>query len=299
MRTPGTCARNHTLVTSTASRMLTARTRQELRSILVGATGEGERVGFVPTMGALHEGHLKLVDTIRAICDVTVMSVYVNPLQFGPNEDFKKYPRNIEQDSAMAAERGVDVLFAPTDAEMYSTQPAVTVSVGAIGSEWEGKTRPGHFDGVATVVAKLFNIVRPDVAAFGQKDLQQVAVVRALIEELNFPVELLVMPTVREPDGLALSSRNRYLDETHRDDALVLSRALHKVATLYKGGTTDPAILLAAGHKVFSAVSSARLDYLAIVDPRTFAARDRAGAGDAVITAAKVGTTRLIDNLIL
>lgn len=279
--------------------MLTARTRRELRSILVAATADGERVGFVPTMGALHEGHLRLVDAVRKSCDVVVMSVYVNPLQFGPNEDFKKYPRDLESDSAMAAERGVDVLFAPADDEMYAVQPAVTVTVGEIGSRWEGKTRPGHFDGVATVVAKLFNIVRPDVAAFGQKDLQQVAVVRALIQDLNFPVELLMVPTVRERDGLALSSRNRYLDENQRRDALVLSRALDSIALLFSNGTTSADMLLAAGKRIFSEVSSAQLDYLAIVDSNTFEPAATVSKGNAVIVAAKIGTTRLIDNVIL
>ena len=270
-----------------------------MRSILVAATADGERVGFVPTMGALHEGHLRLVDAVKTKCDVTVMSVFVNPLQFGPNEDFKKYPRDLDADSAMAAERGVDILFAPGDAEMYSAIPNVSVSVGPVGGDWEGKTRPGHFDGVATVVAKLFNIVRPDVAAFGQKDLQQVAVVRSLIEDLNFPVELLVVPTVREPDGLALSSRNRYLDESQRKDALVLSRVLDSISLLFKGGNSGVDSLLAAGRRIVSDVPSAQLDYLAIVDPKSFQAKKQAAAGDAVIVAAKIGTTRLIDNVIL
>lgn len=279
--------------------MLTVRTRRELRSVLIGATGDGERVGFVPTMGALHEGHLRLVDTIRKNCDVVVMSIFVNPLQFGPNEDFRKYPRDLERDSAMAAERGVDVLFAPDEKEMYSAKPAVTVSVAGIGESWEGKTRPGHFNGVATVVAKLFNIVRPDVVAFGQKDLQQVGVVRALIEDLNFPVEMLVMPTVREADGLALSSRNRYLDESQRKDALVLSRALDTMTILFKGGTTSGEMLVAAGKRVFGDVPSVVLDYLAVVDPKTFVQKTQVQSGDAIIVAAKVGSTRLIDNVIL
>ena len=279
--------------------MVTARTRRELRSLLLAATSGGERVGFVPTMGALHEGHLKLVDTVRRSSDVAVMSVYVNPLQFGPNEDFKKYPRDLEADSALAAERGVDILFAPADEEMYSARPTVTVSVGALGGKWEGKTRPGHFDGVATVVAKLFNLVRPDVAVFGQKDLQQVAVIRALVQDLNFPVELVVMPTVREPDGLALSSRNRYLDPEERKDALILSRALDSISLLFKNGTTNADMLLTAAKRLFATVPSAQLDYIAIVDPGTFESKEQAQKGDAVIVAAKVGTTRLIDNLIL
>lgn len=286
-------------VTSTVSRMLTTRTRRELRSALTDAATGGERIGFVPTMGALHDGHLKLVDAVRKKSDVVVMSVFVNPLQFGPNEDFKKYPRDLEQDTAMAADRGVDILFAPTDEEMYSAPPTVTVSVGAIGSHWEGKTRPGHFDGVATVVAKLFNIVRPDVAAFGQKDLQQVAVVRALIEELNFPVEMLVVPTVREVDGVALSSRNRYLDDSQRRDAQILSRTLEMIRMLYKGGTTESDLLLTSGKRIFAGVPSAKLDYLAVVDPKSFEPKAKAEEGDGVIIAAKIGTTRLIDNVIL
>ena len=291
-----TFARNRILVTSTASRMLTANTRLELRSILDESTG---RIGFVPTMGALHEGHLRLVDTARAHSDVVVMSVFVNPLQFGPNEDFRKYPRDIELDSAMAAARGVDLFFAPTEDEMYSPEPAVTLTVGEIGKRWEGKTRPGHFEGVATVVAKLFNIVRPDVAVFGQKDLQQVAVVKAMVEDLNFPVELVVMPTVREPDGLALSSRNRYLNEQQRKDALVLSRGLDIISTLHRDGTTDAEMLLSAGRRIISDAPAADLDYLAIVDPNTFAPRESARSGDAVIVAARIGGTRLIDNVIL
>ena len=279
--------------------MVTARTWRELRSLLLAGTAGGERVGFVPTMGALHEGHLKLVDTARRSSDVVVMSVYVNPLQFGPNEDFKKYPRDLEADSALAADRGVDILFAPADDEMYAAKPTVTVSVGAIGEKWEGKTRPGHFDGVATVVAKLFNMVRPDVAAFGQKDLQQVAVIRALIKDLNFPVELIVMPTVREPDGLALSSRNRYLNPAERKDALILSRSLDSISLLFKNGTTNAELLLTAAKRLFATVPSAQLDYIAIVDPGTFESREQGQKGDAVIVAAKVGTTRLIDNLIL
>jgi pantoate--beta-alanine ligase len=193
----------------------------------------------------------------------------------------------------------VDVLFTPSDEEMYSSDRRVTVSAGAIGASWEGKTRPGHFDGVATVVAKLFNIVRPDVAVFGQKDLQQVAVIRSLIADLNFPVELVVMPTVREDDGLARSSRNRYLSAEERKDALILSRTLDSIVLLHKGGEKHSVILLAAGARLFATVPSAKLDYIAVVDPRTFDAKDLAEKGDAVIVAAKIGSTRLIDNVIL
>lgn len=279
--------------------MLTARTRQELRSILNEKTKNGQRVGFVPTMGALHEGHLQLVDAVKARADIVVMSVYVNPLQFGPNEDFKKYPRNLEEDSSLAASRGVDVLFAPAVEEMDAAEPREIVSAGDVGARWEGKTRPGHFDGVATIVARLLNIVRPDVVAFGQKDFQQVAVVRAMIDSLEIPVEMLVVPTVRAADGLALSSRNKYLDEQQRKDALVLSRALGAIKLLFDAGTTNTAALIAAGKRIFAATPSAELDYLAIVDSATFQSRQEAAAGDAVIVAAKIGSTRLIDNVIL
>lgn len=279
--------------------MLTVRTRQDLRSFLDAARMGGARVGFVPTMGALHEGHLRLVDTVREQCDIVVMSVYVNPLQFGPAEDFTKYPRDLDTDSVLAEQRGVDLLFAPSDSEMNMEQNGNRRSAGKIGEEWEGRLRPGHFDGVATVVAELLNIVRPDVVAFGQKDLQQVAVVRALIENLEFPVDLLVMPTIREQDGLALSSRNRFLSPPQRMDALVLSRALHAMKSAFAGGEVDSEKLEASGRHEFLRTPAVTPDYVAVVDPRTFIRKRRAAPGDAAIVAAKVGTTRLIDNVIL
>lgn len=279
--------------------MLTVRTRQDLRSFLDAARMGGARVGFVPTMGALHEGHLRLVDTVREQCDIVVMSVYVNPLQFGPGEDFTKYPRDLDTDSVLAEQRGVDLLFAPSDSEMNMEQNGNRRSAGKIGEEWEGRLRPGHFDGVATVVAELLNIVRPDVVAFGQKDLQQVAVVRALIENLEFPVDLLVMPTIREQDGLALSSRNRFLSPPQRMDALVLSRALHAMKSAFAGGEVDSEKLEASGRHEFLRTPAVTPDYVAVVDPRTFIRKRRAAPGDAAIVAAKVGTTRLIDNVIL
>lgn len=279
--------------------MLTVRTRQDLRSFLDAARMGGARVGFVPTMGALHEGHLRLVDTVREQCDIVVMSVYVNPLQFGPGEDFTKYPRDLDTDSVLAEQRGVDLLFAPSDSEMNMEQNGNRRSAGKIGEEWEGRLRPGHFDGVATVVAELLNIVRPDVVAFGQKDLQQVAVVRALIENLEFPVDLLVMPTIREQDGLALSSRNRFLSPPQRMDALVLSRALHAMKSAFAGGEVDSEKLEASGRHEFLRTPAVTPDYVAVVDPRTFIRKRQAAPGDAAIVAAKVGTTRLIDNVIL
>lgn len=279
--------------------MLTARTREDLRSFLDAARMGGARVGFVPTMGALHEGHLRLVDTVREQCEIVVMSVYVNPLQFGPAEDFTKYPRDLDTDSVLAEQRGVDLLFAPSDSEMNMEQNGNRLSAGKIGEEWEGRLRPGHFDGVATVVAELLNIVRPDVVAFGQKDLQQVAVVRALIENLEFPVDLLVMPTIREQDGLALSSRNRFLSPPQRMDALVLSRALHAMKSAFAGGEVDSENLEASGRHEFLRTPAVTPDYVAVVDPRTFIRKRQAAPGDAAIVAAKVGTTRLIDNVIL
>jgi len=231
--------------------------------------------GLVPTMGALHAGHRALLRRARAECDEVVMSLFVNPAQFGPGEDFDRYPRDEERDRAIAAEDGVDRVFAPTVAEMYPDGFATTVSVGELGRSFEGAHRPGHFDGVATVVAKLFNLVRPDAAYFGQKDAQQLAVIRRMTADLALGVEIRAVETVREPDGLALSSRNAYLSPEERRRAPSLHRALVD---------RDPSLI------------EGDVDYLAVVDADTFAEVDpRPGA--LVIGAARFGSTRLIDNI--
>ncbi len=250
-------------------------------------------------MGALHRGHLSLVERARREADVVVMSIFVNPLQFGPAEDFNLYPRPIETDARSAADSGVDVLFTPSPEEMYHAGRIATVSAGDAGRLWEGEIRPGHFDGVLTVVAKLFNIVQPDVAVFGRKDLQQAALIKAMVRDLDFPLAVVVAPTIREDDGLALSSRNSYLSADDRAHALILVRSLRAAAASFDGGERDARRLEEAGRKVFQSVPAAKLDYFAVVNPDSLAPAAQANRGTAVIAAARLGATRLIDNIIL
>ena len=270
-----------------------------LRDALGSVRARGQRVGFVPTMGFLHEGHLRLVDEARRQADVVVMSIFVNPLQFGPNEDLARYPRDLDGDATKAESRGVDVLFVPDAADIYPRPPRVVVSARALAARWEGAARPGHFEGVLTVVAKLFHIVEPHVAIFGQKDIQQATLVRAMVEDLDLPIEIVVVPTVRESDGLAMSSRNSYLDAAARTRALGLSGALRAVQTAYAAGERSAATLetVTRAHLTESGISE--VDYVAIADPATLEPVSHAAAGTIVALAARVGRTRLIDNTIL
>jgi pantoate--beta-alanine ligase len=255
-------------------------TREELAAARKALPG---RVAVVMTMGALHEGHAALVRRACEVADSVLVTVFVNPLQFGAGEDLDRYPRTLEADLAVCEREGADVVFTPTPDVVYPSDPVVRVSAGSIGTGFEGASRPGHFDGVLTVVLKLMHLTAPDVALFGQKDAQQLAAIRRMVADLDVPVEVLAVPTVREPDGLALSSRNRYLSDDERQAALVLSRAL---------ATGD----VAAGRALFAAEPGADLDYLERVDSRTFEA---APDGDLLVVAARVGTTRLIDNRLL
>jgi pantoate--beta-alanine ligase len=259
----------------------------------------GKSLGLVPTMGALHEGHLSLVRVAKAQCDVVVVSIFVNPTQFGPNEDFSKYPRTFERDRELLEKEGVDLLFAPSVDEMYPAGVVTYVTVQGMSEKLCGKSRPGHFRGVTTVVAKLFHLVEPDVAFFGQKDAAQAAIIRRMVRDLNFPVEIIVGPIVREPDGLAMSSRNAYLDSQQRKAALALHRALVRVQRRFDQGETSAAELVAVGTQEFTEESSVRLDYLEIVDPETLDPLMNASDGALVAVAAFVGTTRLIDNIVL
>ncbi|WP_354497328.1 pantoate--beta-alanine ligase [Mycetocola sp. 2940] len=253
------------------------------------------RVVLVPTMGALHDGHLALVDRAAELGDIVVVSIFVNPLQFGPKEDLTSYPRTLDDDVARLAERGVKLVFAPTAAEMYPDgQTSVTVSAGDIGTRYEGRTRPGHFDGVLTVVAKLFHIIDPDAAVFGEKDGQQLFLVKRMASDLSFAVEVHGVETVRAEDGLALSSRNVYLDDVERRSARVLSRALEAAASAADRGVDA---VIAAAQSVIMGEPRVQLDYLAVVDPATFLPVSGNHHGTAItLIAARVGTTRLIDN---
>jgi pantoate--beta-alanine ligase len=284
---------------STASSMRRVARIAELREALEASRARGQRIGFVPTMGYLHEGHLRLVDEARRRADLVVMSIFVNPLQFGPNEDLARYPRDMEGDAAKAESRGVDLLFIPDSSEMYPVASRVVVTPRALASRWEGAARPGHFEGVLTVVAKLFNIVQPHVAIFGQKDIQQATLVRAMVEDLDIPVEIVVAPTVREEDGLAMSSRNSYLDPASRARALGLSKALRAVERAYNAGERSAAKLEALARTHLEEAGVSAVDYVAIADPETLEPLAQATAGAVVAVAACVGRTRLIDNVIL
>lgn len=270
-----------------------------MRASVAEARREDLRVGFVPTMGALHRGHLSLVERARREADVVVMSIFVNPLQFGPGEDFNRYPRPIEADAQSAADAGVDILFTPSPDEMYRDGRVTMVSAGDRGRLWEGEIRPGHFDGVLTVVVKLFNIVQPDVAVFGRKDLQQAALIKAMVRDLDFPLAVAVAPIVREDDGLALSSRNSYLSADDRAHALALIRSLRAASAAFDGGERDARRLEEVGRKIFETVPAAKLEYFAVVNADSLAQAAQAAGGSAVIVAARFGATRLIDNIIL
>lgn len=274
-------------------------TIDEMRHVIASARTKGKSISFVPTMGALHEGHLTLIDEAKRVADSVVMSVFVNPLQFGPNEDFDRYPRSIDEDAKLASKRGVDFLFTPTREDMYPEHaPVVIVHPGSIGKEWEGAVRPHHFEGVLTVVAKLFHIIMPDVAVFGQKDLQQAACVKAMVRDLNFPVGIHVVPTVREPDGLAMSSRNRYLSPKDRELALILSKALFAMRDAFGRGERRASALEATGWRMLERVTGLTPRYLAAVNADTFQRVNNVRHGDAAVGAVRVGETRLIDNII-
>jgi pantoate--beta-alanine ligase len=285
--------------TTASSRARVAATTAELRAAVAEARRRGATVGFVPTMGFLHEGHLRLVDEARRRATFVVLSIFVNPLQFGPHEDFGRYPRDFEGDRRKAEARGVDLIFAPAREEMFPGDSVVTVWPVALAERWEGAARPGHFTGVLTVVAKLFNLVQPQVALFGQKDIQQATLVRALVRDLDFPLEIVVAPTVREAGGLAMSSRNSYLAPDERRKALVLSRALHAIAAAAVAGRRDAAALESLGYDVLAEEPDVTVEYLALVDPERLEPVERAAPGTIVMVAARVGTTRLIDNVIL
>lgn len=277
------------------------RTIDSIAKMIAAATKarkEGEKLAFVPTMGALHEGHLTLVDEAKRRADLVVMSIFVNALQFGPGEDYQRYPRTVEEDVKLAKSRGVDIVFTPSHEEMYAAPPVVTVNPGALAKEWEGSARPNHFQGVLTVVAKLLHVVQPAVAVFGQKDLQQAAIVRAMVRDLNFPVEIVSCPIVRETDGLAMSSRNRFLAPKEREVALMLSKALFALREAFTKGERRASALEAIGWRMLERVPGLTPRYLAAVNAASFQRVNLVSPGDAAIGAIRVGETRLIDNII-
>jgi pantoate--beta-alanine ligase len=272
---------------------------RETRSACRDVRQGNKRLGLVPTMGALHEGHLSLVRAAKTQCDVVAVSIFVNPTQFGPKEDLARYPRPFERDLELLEKEDVDLLFAPSAEEMYPRGEIAWVTVEGLSDKLDGRSRPGHFRGVTTVVSKLFNILAPDVAFFGQKDAAQVAVIRRLVRDLNFFVEIAVCPIVREPDGLALSSRNAYLSPDERRRALALHNSLLRVEQEFHAGGRNAARLMAAAREVFAQEPQVRVDYIEIVHPDTLDPVEHISEPTLVAVAAYVGSTRLIDNVVL
>jgi pantoate--beta-alanine ligase len=279
--------------------MLVLKTIAESRGACARIRAAGKSLGLVPTMGSLHEGHLSLVRAAQASCDAVAVSIFVNPTQFGPKEDFAAYPRSLEEDCRILEAAGVDLVFAPSAEEMYPAGASTFVAVSGLSERLDGASRPGHFRGVATVVAMLFHIFSPERAFFGQKDAAQVAVLRKMVRDLHFSVLLDVCPTVREPDGLALSSRNRNLNGEQRRQALVLSRALLAVEKQFQHGERDSRKLLSEALRVLAEEPAIQLDYCTIVDPATLEDVPDVSRGALVAVAARVGATRLIDNVLL
>ncbi len=279
--------------------MLVLKTIAETRSARDRFRAAAKTLGLVPTMGSLHEGHLSLVRAAQASCDAVAVSIFVNPTQFGPKEDFASYPRSLEEDCRILEAAGVDLVFAPSSEEMYPKGASTFVEVAGLSDRLDGASRPGHFRGVATVVAKLFHIFSPERAFFGQKDAAQVAVLRKMVRDLQFPVQMEVCPTVREPDGLAMSSRNRNLSAEQRQQALVLSRALMAVQQQFRDGERDSSRLIAEAMRVLQEEPAVRVDYCRIVDPDTLVDVSDASHGGLAAVAAYVGDTRLIDNLLV
>lgn len=271
----------------------------QLRLALAAARREAKSIGLVPTMGALHAGHLSLVEASLGECDFTLVTIFVNPTQFGPGEDYERYPRTLWADLEALTGRGVDLVFAPPAREMFRPGHGTWIGIDALAERLEGRSRPGHFRGVATIVLKLFHLTMPDRAYFGQKDYQQSLVVRRMVEDLDLPIQIRVLPTVREPDGLAFSSRNAYLSPAAREQALLASRSLRLAAELVEAGQRDAAVILARMRELFAGAPDLRIDYLALVDPETLAEVRQVDGPTLAAIAAFVGGMRLIDNQLL
>lgn len=274
-------------------------TVEQLREAVGAARRQGKKIGFVPTMGALHEGHLSLVRASQAESGLTVVSIYVNPSQFGPSEDFAKYPRTLQADLEKLAACDTELVFAPDSEEVYGPDHATWVEVGSVAKPLEGLCRPDHFRGVATIVLKLFNLVQPDIAYFGQKDYQQALVIRRMVADLDVPIQVRVCPIVREPDGLAMSSRNAYLSPAARQRALVLWKSLQAAGQLVAGGERCAERIIQRMREVILAADDARIDYVALVDPETLEAVSEIHGPIVAALAVKIDNTRLIDNCIL
>ncbi len=279
--------------------MEVAKTVAEVRRFVVLARKQAKRIGLVPTMGALHIGHISLIKAAKEDCDVVVVSIFVNPTQFGPNEDFEKYPRPIENDLEICEQHDVDVVFAPTVEQMYPMQNLTWITVDKLTEPLCGRSRPGHFRGVTTVCAKLFNIIQPSVAFFGQKDAQQAIVIKRMVADLNMPLEIVVCPTVREDEGLAISSRNKYLSEQQLQDATNIYKSLCKAREMIESGTRDAGGIIAEMRGVMGQAPSLEIEYANILDSESLEDVAEVTGGVLIAVAVRVGSTRLIDNIVV
>lgn len=284
---------------SAGKRLQIACTIREVRAAIVTARRAGQRIGFIPTMGYLHEGHTSLIDLCKKHADYLVVSVFVNPTQFGPREDFARYPRDLERDRTLIEAHGAHLLFAPSVEEIYPEESRIRFAIQDLADHLCGPKRPGHFQGVLLVVSKLFHIVQPDVAVFGQKDLQQLVLIQRLVRDLNFPIQIVAGPTVREPDGLAMSSRNSYLSPQERQASTVLYRALQQGKALIAAGERRASAVTEALAKTISQVPSARIDYIEIVEVERLQPIAEIEGRLAIALAVYIGQTRLIDNIVL
>jgi len=276
-----------------------AKTVESVKRLVKAARSKGKKIGLVPTMGALHIGHISLIEAAVKKCDFVVVSIFVNPTQFGPGEDFEKYPRPLETDLEICGKTGVDVVFTPAPQQMYPQENITWVNVEKLTEQLCGQLRPAHFRAVATVCAKLFNIVEPDTAFFGQKDGQQAIVIKRMVADLNMPLEIVVCPTVRQPDGLAVSSRNQYLTEEQKKDATLIYKSLQKCREMIDAGVTDSETIIAEMRKILSQAPSIRIEYVSIVDAETVQAIDRITGKVLAAVAVKIGSARLIDNILV
>ncbi|MBW8040759.1 MAG: pantoate--beta-alanine ligase [Planctomycetes bacterium] len=279
--------------------MEVANTIDSVRELVKAARSAGKKIGFVPTMGALHIGHISLIEAAVKKCDFVIVSIFVNPTQFGPGEDYKKYPRPLEDDLEICRNAGVDVVFAPAQEQMYPSENVTWVNVEKLTEPLCGRSRPGHFRGVTTVCAKLFNIVAPDVVFFGAKDAQQAIVIKRMVEDLNMPLEIVVCPTIRESDGLAVSSRNKYLTEEEKKDATLIYKSLEKCREMIEAGTTDIGTITAEMRTILSQSPAIEVEYVSIVDVEILQSIDHITGKVLAVVAVRIGQTRLIDNIVV
>jgi pantoate--beta-alanine ligase len=279
--------------------MQVEKTVDSVRKLVAAARAQGKRIGLVPTMGALHIGHISLIEVAVKECDFVVVSIFVNPTQFGPGEDFEKYPRPFDADLKICRKYGVDLVFAPTPRQMYGSENLTWVKVEKLTEPLCGQFRPGHFRGVATVCAKLFNIVLPDVAYFGRKDGQQAIVINRMVADLRMPLEIIICPTVREPNGLAVSSRNKYLTEQQKKDAASIYKSLQKCRRMIEAGTRDTGQIIAAMHKILQQAPSIEIEYISVVDAETLQNLDHISGKVLAAVAVRIGPARLIDNILV